>query len=344
MISIYTIIGFSLVMSLAHGMQKVVSASIENERLDFVNGAQNNISLAARAAEEPSAAVSSLDNDHLVYMNIEGESVVLPLQSAVMSRDESIVAACLDAGASLEEKNNEGFTPLHLAAQEGFVSILKLLVERGAQLGARTSTGLTALHMCGYKGAIEYILGQQGDLLDATTLEGFTPLHTALANGLVHASEILLGRGASVDAVTKKGLTPVHIAAQKGYIKILQRLVASHAAIEVKTHDGSTALHLAAAGNQVDMVKYLINSEPGLRDLRNSSDLTALHVAAQNGHLASVEALLAAGASIDDLGGSHKYCDLERLNSNTLDALEERDVLCSGHTLLHFAAQSGQLS
>ena len=56
MISIYTIIGFSLVMSLAHGMQKVVSARTENERSDFVNGAQNNLSLGARAAEEPSSS------------------------------------------------------------------------------------------------------------------------------------------------------------------------------------------------------------------------------------------------------------------------------------------------
>ena len=55
MISIYMIIGFSLVMSLAHGMQKVVSASTGNERVDFVNDviiAQNNNSLAVRAAEE----------------------------------------------------------------------------------------------------------------------------------------------------------------------------------------------------------------------------------------------------------------------------------------------------
>ena len=75
-----------------------------------------------------------MHNDHLVHIKIEGESVLLPLHSAVMSGDEEVVASRLDAGASLEETNSDGFTPLHLAAQEGFVSILKLLVKRGAQL------------------------------------------------------------------------------------------------------------------------------------------------------------------------------------------------------------------
>ena len=116
----------------------------------------------------------------------------LPLHSAVIRENERFVAVQLDEGASTEEKNSDGFTPLHIAAQKGLVPILKLLVGKGAQVGASTPTGLTALHMCKDKSAIEYILDQQEDLLEAATLEGSTPLHTAVANGWLDASNSII--------------------------------------------------------------------------------------------------------------------------------------------------------
>ena len=222
----------------------------------------------------------------------------LPLHSAVIRENERFVAVQLDEGASTEEINSDGLTPLQVAAQKGLVSILKLLVGKGALVSAKTPTGLTALHMCMDKSAIEYILDEQEDLLDATTLEGFTPLHTAVANGWIDASKVLLSRGAKVDAVTSEGLTPVHIAAQKGNLEILTLLVDNHAKIGLKTPDGSTALHLAAASDRVDIIKFLIKAEKrlvndvrGFTEIRNSSGWTAFCVAALKHHSKSMKVL-----------------------------------------------------
>lgn len=45
-------------------------------------------------------------------------------------------------------KSRAGFTPLHLAAQEGHREISGLLIENGSDVGARANNGLTAMHLC----------------------------------------------------------------------------------------------------------------------------------------------------------------------------------------------------
>ena len=53
----------------------------------------------------------------------------------------------LDAGAGVNERNERGWTPLHLAAQNGYpVEALALLLEHGAILDAKDSEGRTPLY------------------------------------------------------------------------------------------------------------------------------------------------------------------------------------------------------
>ena len=53
----------------------------------------------------------------------------------------------LDAGADKEKADNNGYTPLHRAAQRGCIDVFGLLLERGADTHARTKAGKTALDL-----------------------------------------------------------------------------------------------------------------------------------------------------------------------------------------------------
>jgi len=108
------------------------------------------------------------------------------------------------------------------------------------------------------------ILGQDPDLVDARSGDGFTPLHLAAFFGQTDAVRLLLARGATVDPGGTGWMT-------------------------------GTPLHAAAAGSHASIVRMLLDAgaDPNTRQRHG---YTPLHTAAANGDLPSVEALLAAGA------------------------------------------------
>ncbi|ESO96223.1 hypothetical protein LOTGIDRAFT_174957 [Lottia gigantea] len=60
-----------------------------------------------------------------------------------------VVSVLLDLGCSPNVSNNNGYTPLHMAAQKGYPLVAKsLLLHRGINVNAKDSSGRTALDIC----------------------------------------------------------------------------------------------------------------------------------------------------------------------------------------------------
>ena len=100
-------------------------------------------------------------------------------------------------------------------------------------------------------------------LVTTYSADGFTALHFAAFFGRPDAARFLLDRGADADAPGRGWMT-------------------------------GTALHSAASSRQPEVVAMLLDAGADA-DARQGQGWTALHAAARNGDLASVEALLAAG-------------------------------------------------
>lgn len=53
----------------------------------------------------------------------------------------------LEKGTDVNAKDDQGMTPLHLAAQGGHAKVMELLISKGANVNARNSKAQTPLHL-----------------------------------------------------------------------------------------------------------------------------------------------------------------------------------------------------
>ena len=62
---------------------------------------------------------------------------------AIESGDEAGVKRCLDDGADALFADDEGFSALHMAAQEGYAAVVVMLLRKGAKIDATDDDGVT---------------------------------------------------------------------------------------------------------------------------------------------------------------------------------------------------------
>ena len=122
------------------------------------------------------------------------------LHWAAFNGDVEVARLLVGADADLELGTRLGaHRPLHVAAREGRGEVLVLLLDAGADPSALTTTGATPLHFAAAAGAVQSLsaLLNHGASVDPHEPEwGQTPLMFAAALGRTRAVEVLLAAGA----------------------------------------------------------------------------------------------------------------------------------------------------
>ena len=261
--------------------------------------------------------------------------VALALQSpsladAVVSSPVAVVRDLVARGVDVNEKDEEGVTPLMRAASAGRGEVVSVLVASGAEVDAKTNGGVTPLMMAalgGYADAVAPLLAKANP--NAKDNQGRTALMAAATSGNAAVVDALIAAGAEIAAADAAGSTALTYASAEGkaaVIVALQRrgarpgdndmllaagqcntdIVRSYLGAGMKPtieRGGTTLLHAAAGNNCADTVQLLI--ERGAQtNVKDGDGWTPLIKAAQGGFIEVVRVLLAHDADISIADGN----------------------------------------
>uniref|UniRef100_A0A8C5HQN6 Serine/threonine-protein phosphatase 6 regulatory ankyrin repeat subunit C-like n=1 Tax=Gouania willdenowi TaxID=441366 RepID=A0A8C5HQN6_GOUWI len=227
---------------------------------------------------------------------------------------------------SLDVRDIEGQTALHLAAQRGFSSYCLLLLvnmEQSADiLDCQDTSGQTALMLAalGCHTDCVHILLEKGAQVDAADKRGFTALHRAVVLGSEDCVLAVLEHGASALCRDSQGRTPLHLAASRGHTELLLTLLKAVKKADpldsLLDYSGFTPTHWAAHHGHDGCLRVLLNNT--FFSNQEGNPFTPLHCALVNGHDVAAELLV------------------KSVGSHTVNCRDAK-----GRTPLHAAAYSG---
>jgi ankyrin repeat protein len=269
--------------------------------------------IADAAQAKNGAAVKELLKKGADVNAAQGDGMTA-LHWAALNGDADVAQMLLYAGANVGAKTRiGGYTPLHLAAQVGHAAVIAPLVAAGAPVSAVTSTGTTALMQAAHSGSAESvrILIENGaDPNLKETANGQTALMFAAASDRTDVVKMLLARGADINAtsrvedfsaltmsseVDQNGVPRQAPAAQRGDVPGVTRPFNYNELIG--KHGGLSALHFAARQGAMASAEALLAAGADVNQRCAGDKTTPIIVAAVNGHFDLVSVLLDKGAN-----------------------------------------------
>lgn len=294
-----------------------------------VSGHEGVVKLLLGAGADP----KTTDGDGLTCLHNGAENGTVPVLKAIMENfdgDDDAKSHYVDI------MSTTGFSALIIAAAHGHAEAVRYLIKDcGADPSAVHDNGVTALMYAAASGQVDVmkVLLEEGktDVNQLHTNAGSALLEASTGNSS-EAISFLLGNGAKDDLLDDDGVTPLMAAASQGALEGMEAIITSLKAhmseeelkehINLASYSGGTSVMFAAAGGHAACTKRLLELGAQVNDIAqatpeyleklakmiedgtyNQDDphvdgVTAFHVAAQGGHLETVNILIEAGAEV----------------------------------------------
>ncbi|CAH8635183.1 unnamed protein product [Schistosoma rodhaini] len=150
-----------------------------------------------------------------------------PIHLACENNQQHCVRLLLEAGANPDIETKTRDCPLIECSRRGFHKCIDLLIENKASREKTSKVGDTALHvaaLCDLSDTIYFLFSRKFDLC-AVNEDKQTPLHLAVSQNRLEAVEALLFCGASLDLKDKDSQTPLMIAAKANYTALVDMII-----------------------------------------------------------------------------------------------------------------------
>lgn len=225
-----------------------------------------------------------------------------PLVLAVAMNNVPVVLELVKLNADINKASvGSGKFPLSLASISGQLNMVKVLLANKANVSKPFLHGNNALHLAALKNHTELLRFLLFHTSDPNTKNSHdsTPLHIASYHGHSRSCQILLESLSDINAVDSCGLTPLMVASIKDHPLVVDLLLKYGSDTSYKCNStGYDSLHLSTVLGHLECVMKHIQRKVDL-DSQTSNGVSALHLAAFNGHEQLVKVLLEAGATVN---------------------------------------------
>jgi ankyrin repeat protein len=219
-----------------------------------------------------------------------------------------ILPRILSKDATVDARDSEGQTALHLACRAGNERAVQLLIKKGANVMAIHHRGQHCLHHAAHgldlmtlKVVMRVADKSHRTFPNLRDARGWSPLHHLLGNNVMssfcdtEAIDLLIANGSSVNDLSNRGESPVAVYLGRHFIsgsraaRVADCLFSVGADPFYRTADeGGNYGHLAAHCVELDIEVLKTLQRHGVRlDEKDKHDRTILHHCAQAGSLAS---------------------------------------------------------
>ncbi len=212
--------------------------------------------------------------------------------------DMDFIKSC---GVDVEKRNVFGSTALHEAAREGHEHATHILLSANADPNAQDKEGNTPLHLaCTHNNrAVAIQLVAKDAYVTMPNNIGQTCLQMAVQNGEEEITRCLIASGADVNERLPDGSYYLYIAIERNYPSIVRMLIRNGVDTDILFDHGQKPLHLAAKLGRTEILCVLLDHNSTVNQSETYTLKTPLHLASENGHLATVVELIFAQADVN---------------------------------------------
>lgn len=209
-----------------------------------------------------------------------------PIDTQFLSDSEYLKPYIADHPDYVFDTDISGNTPLHIACESGFDESVRVLLDAGAEIRTENADGNLPMDLACLSGHLSVVkaLIEAGHRPEWVNVWDDTPLHTVLSPG--DRNEVI----------------------SQARERIAMYLIDyAGAALAGMTNQGvETPAHRAAKTDFPAVIRVLGERWPDSINRGDSMGEKPIHLAAQCGMVASIEALVSLGVSVDELDRSHK--------------------------------------
>lgn len=236
-------------------------------------------------------------------------------------------------------KDEQGLTPLHVAAFYGYPLIIELLLEYGSDINALDNFSRTPAHYAALRGqqnALLFLLHNKALMIGDN--EGNTPLHLCCSNGHDACVKALLyfmefsDSKLDINIQNNQGDTPLHLSFKWGYSDIVQILIEQDGDPLVHNRRGQSCFDCAHNSKMVQI--FSTHKKTNVERVRKSS----IEITSQQTIIGKIITAISDG----DIRLIQHYLGIDDENQNVNKFVDVNCYNCKGYTPLHVAAIFGQ--
>jgi ankyrin repeat protein len=236
-----------------------------------------------------------------IDINAKNEEGNTPLIVAAKDDREDIVLLLLDSGANIDETDDDGDTALMNLARDGNrENIIQILLDRGSNINLQNERGYSAIMLAALFNpdkisTLQTFIDSGADIYSRDN-EGNTVFELCIMEDNEDLIHFLLENGSDINSQNNVGDTPLIIAVYIGFMSIVQILVNEGANMNLQNYNLQTPLHVALEYER-ELVAQSLCSDIDLEiDIKDNEGKTPLMYACEWGFLIVARILLERGS------------------------------------------------